>query len=53
MKVVDQTFEDEEHDQLVKVYITFELVIALSGLATGLVLTVATRGRLAYHQDEP
>jgi uncharacterized protein len=35
-----------------RVYIPFELVIALSGLTTSLVLTVATRGRLAYHQDE-
>jgi membrane protease YdiL (CAAX protease family) len=32
-------------------YIPFELVIALSGLAAGLVLAVATRGRLAYRQD--
>lgn len=28
-----------------RVYVPFELVIALSGLATGLALVVATRGR--------
>jgi membrane protease YdiL (CAAX protease family) len=31
--------------------IPFELVMALCGLATALVLTLATRGRLAYRED--
>jgi membrane protease YdiL (CAAX protease family) len=32
--------------------IPFELVLALSGLAIGLIIIIATRGRLAYHMDE-
>src|SRR5262245_29253380 len=35
-----------------RVSVPFELVMALSGLATGFGLLVATRGRLAYHPDE-
>jgi hypothetical protein len=31
--------------------IPFELVMALCGIAIGLVLTVATRGRLAYREE--
>ena len=31
--------------------VPFELVMALCGLATGMVLIVATRGRLAYRED--
>jgi membrane protease YdiL (CAAX protease family) len=32
--------------------IPFELVLALSGLTVALIIIVATRGRLAYHEDE-
>ena len=34
-----------------RVQIPFVTLMALSGLAVGLVLTVVTRGRLAYHPE--
>jgi membrane protease YdiL (CAAX protease family) len=39
-------------DSQPRAQIPFELVLALSGLAIGLIIIIATRGRLAYHMDE-